>query len=643
MKFYQKIGFRLYLIVTAALAAIAMNEVIADKRLAEVIDSSAKDALSAQVKTTLSYLEHYEKEVQAGHLTLEEAQTRARDVLNSLSTSEFGYFYAFTSDLTVVAHGGSPELIGSNQAGKQDLHGAYVYEGLLGASQNGGDTFRYYYSKPGETTPVPKVSYVERFAPWDWNVGTGLYFDGVEAQIAADRKSAALVDLMIATALLVLSFFLGRTITGPLKNLQMRMQAMTEGDADAEVPGIARHDEVGAMARAIDIFREKLIENRQLESDAREAAKAAAASKEREAEAKAAAEREELARQKKLDEETRQRKAEEEARAQQARKQETERLEKERDAQQLVVGEIGRGLKSLAAGDLSLRLSQPFGEGYDQLRADFNSAIESLADLIGELMIESDTLGTASSKATISAGSATDRSRQNAASLEETSAALHEVSASVTSAAESAREVSQMVKQTNDTASSSRDVVTEAVGAMHRIADSSREIASIISVMENIAFQTNLLALNAGVEAARAGEQGRGFAVVASEVRALAQRSSEAATEVRTLIEQSGQHVDAGVELVDSTGDSLQKIADAVAQISNGIISITASTEEQSRALTVVSSTVSDIDRASQKATTSLSEVDSSCKTMQTSCNKLQRHVAHFKLAKHGTDLAATG
>ncbi len=192
--------------------------------------------------------------------------------------------------------------------------------------------------------------------------------------------------------------------------------------------------------------------------------------------------------------------------------------------------------------------------------------------------------------------------------------------------------MSHRATRTNETANAGRDVVTKAVGAMHKIAESSKEISSIISVMESIAFQTNLLALNAGVEAARAGEQGRGFAVVASEVRALAHRSSEAATEVRDLIAQSRDQVDAGVGLVDATGQHLETIAEAVAHISGDISSITTSTEEQSRTLISVSNAVADIDRASQNASASLSEVDGACADMKSVSAKVLAQVAHFKV-----------
>ena len=173
------------------------------------------------------------------------------------------------------------------------------------------------------------------------------------------------------------------------------------------------------------------------------------------------------------------------------------------------------------------------------------------------------------------------RTESQAATLEETAAALEELTASVKSASEGAMQASDVVSEAKSNAEDSGDVVNMAISAMDEIEKSSEHITQITSVIEDIAFQTNLLALNAGVEAARAGDAGRGFAVVASEVRALAQRSSDAANEIKSIISTSAEHVESGVQLVNRAGDALKEILASIADINGLVGEIANSSNEQ--------------------------------------------------------------
>ena len=193
------------------------------------------------------------------------------------------------------------------------------------------------------------------------------------------------------------------------------------------------------------------------------------------------------------------------------------------------------------------------------------------------------------------------RTEQQAASLEETAAALDQITATVRRTAEVTREASGVVAKAKVDAQHSGEVVQQAMSAMGAIETSSAQITSIIGVIDEIAFQTNLLALNAGVEAARAGDSGKGFAVVASEVRALAQRSAEAAKEIKALISASTQQVNAGVSLVDETGKALERIVGQVGHINALVTEIAASAQEQSGALAEVNTAVNQMDQVVQQ------------------------------------------
>jgi methyl-accepting chemotaxis protein len=175
-------------------------------------------------------------------------------------------------------------------------------------------------------------------------------------------------------------------------------------------------------------------------------------------------------------------------------------------------------------------------------------------------------------------------------------------------------------------------VVREAVGAMTRIEDSSRKISQIIGVIDEIAFQTNLLALNAGVEAARAGDAGRGFAVVASEVRALAQRSAEAAKEIKTLISASTDQVTQGVELVGETGRALTRIAEQVAQI-NGVVSeIAASAQEQATGLHEVNTAVNQMDQVTQQNAAMVEQATAAAHSLREETDALSALIGQFRV-----------
>ena len=184
----------------------------------------------------------------------------------------------------------------------------------------------------------------------------------------------------------------------------------------------------------------------------------------------------------------------------------------------------------------------------------------------------------------------------------------------------------------------SGQVVGQAVTAMGEIANSAQEISKIIGVIDEIAFQTSLLALNAGVEAARAGESGRGFAVVASEVRALAQRSTDAAKEIKGLIEASGQQVQSGVDLVGQTGDVLNGIVGKVTEISDVIAAIAASAEQQSVGLVQVNTAITDMDKVTQQNAAMVEEANAATQTLDQHAASLSESVDRFQLSGAATN-----
>ncbi|MBF9031698.1 HAMP domain-containing protein [Rhodobacterales bacterium HKCCE3408] len=311
-----------------------------------------------------------------------------------------------------------------------------------------------------------------------------------------------------------------------------------------------------------------------------------------------------------------------------------------RDASQAhqreVVQRLSEMLGALAQYDLTVRMDDPLGPEYEVLRADFNRTVETIVEVIQSVSDNANAIRLAAEEINTSSEDLSRRTENQAASLEETAASLDQITGNVRSSAEGAQEVENIVRDAQSTAEQSDKVVREAVSAMSTIEESSRQISQIISVIDDIAFQTNLLALNAGVEAARAGEAGRGFAVVASEVRALAQRSSDAAKEIKDLINQSSKQVEHGVDLVGRAGQELRTIIESVSTISAHIGTITTASADQSASLAEINTGVTQLDQVTQQNAAMVEESTAASLQLRNDADRLADSVARFRLPTTG-------
>ncbi len=309
-------------------------------------------------------------------------------------------------------------------------------------------------------------------------------------------------------------------------------------------------------------------------------------------------------------------------------------------AQETIVTSLGAGLGRLANGDLSAQITDSFPPEYTQLRTDYNNAVEALSDALGAVTRSTTSIRTASSEISAASDDLSHRTEQQAASLEETAASMDEITSTVRETASGAARVNAVVGEAKNDAEASGRVVRQAVTAMGGIERSSQEISEIISVIDGIAFQTNLLALNAGVEAARAGDAGKGFAVVASEVRALAQRSADAAKDVKTKIMASSEQVESGVELVGETGKSLERIVTRINEISTLVSAIAASAEHQASGLQQVNTAVGEMDSVTQQNAAMVEQSTAAARSLAGEADELANHVARFRLASESRSTA---
>lgn len=422
---------------------------------------------------------------------------------------------------------------------------------------------------------------------------------GTSAVEKSNLTGTIAISIMLAVLALGLMFSAGliwfaiKGIITPMASLQSALSELAKGKSNVELTEVDRADEIGAIAGSVVELQDMLAHKAKAE-------------------------------------------AEEEANRQQAAaqlRQRDENINRARAQQQAeVVAALGSALGRLSDGDLTSTISEEFPEEFKQIRDDYNQAVSTLQEALTFVAANATSIRGGATEIANAADDLSRRTEQQAASLEETAAALDEVTATVNKTATGARQASTVVRDTRGEAEVTGAVVSDAVAAMTAIEDSAQKISQIIGVIDEIAFQTNLLALNAGVEAARAGDAGRGFAVVASEVRALAQRSADAAKEIKTLISYSSAQVSSGVTLVGRSGESLTRIVARVGEIDALISEIAASAQEQATALGQVNSAVNHMDQVTQQNAAMVEETTAACHALNREGDSLEASLSSFNL-----------
>jgi methyl-accepting chemotaxis protein len=400
----------------------------------------------------------------------------------------------------------------------------------------------------------------------------------------------AVVSLLVAG--MIAYFYVQRSLIRRLTTLGSTMERLSSGDNQVDVAAAEDRDEVGKMARAVLVFRDAAVEKIRLEGEA-------------DAQRKGADE------ERRRNEAVQARHAEEQARA---------------------IQSLAEGLRKLSDGELAFRLTDGFTDEYVRIKEDFNAAMERLQETMGAIVGSVREVSNAAVEISASTTDLSQRTEEQAASLEETSASMEEIAATVKKNAENAQQANQFANDTRKVADRGGEVAGKAVSSMARIEESSKKIADIIGVIDEIAFQTNLLALNAAVEAARAGEAGRGFAVVAQEVRSLAQRSSQAAKDIKDLINKSSDQVQDGVELVNQAGTALTEIVGSIKKVADIVGEIASASAEQSTGIDQISTALSQMDEITQQNSALVEENAASVKTLEQQSQAMGEQVSIFKI-----------
>ncbi|MEP1014021.1 MAG: methyl-accepting chemotaxis protein [Paracoccaceae bacterium] len=444
------------------------------------------------------------------------------------------------------------------------------------------------------------------------------------APVNAMRNNFIILGLIITALTTAISLWISKSIVSPILDVSNSMGELGGQNYDCEILNTDREDEIGQMSASLANMRDAL---KKAKSDAEQA--------ERES-----LERAEEERQRQVAEEERQHEANEaeearinELRATNDKAQKEHEAEQERQAAALaqVVTDLANSLRRMADGDLDVSIEHFFDEQYKPLRLDFNAALQSLKEIVGEISENTSHLGTTVSEIEAAALDLSQRTESAAAAINETSSTMQVMTNLVEQTTDGIQSVRELTHETTERAKSSIDAVKRTESAMHKIERSSEEIGKIIEVIDDIAFQTNLLALNAGVEAARAGESGRGFAVVASEVRALAQRAADSAREINNLISESTLHVKEGVALVKDNGVNVANITKSVDAIADQIDGISSRAEEQKQGIEEVNVSIDKLDVSTQQNAAMFEETTAATSALALSVRELGELVGRFR------------
>ncbi|HWA72887.1 MAG TPA: methyl-accepting chemotaxis protein [Polyangiaceae bacterium] len=296
------------------------------------------------------------------------------------------------------------------------------------------------------------------------------------------------------------------------------------------------------------------------------------------------------------------------------------------------VRETIKTVDALSQGDLNAEVEGDFEGEFGRLKSQLNGSMSTLRNLVTQINDSALAISNASSDISEGNTNLNKRTQEQSSALEETSASLEEMTATVKQNAANAMQANQLAASARDAAEKGGQVVGSAVSAMGAITESSKKVADIIGVIEQIAFQTNMLALNAAVEAARAGDQGRGFAVVAAEVRNLAQRSAAAAKEIKSLIQDSQEKVDQGAKLVNRSGETLQEIVGSVKKVSDIVGEINAASDEQATGIEQINQAVTQMDKSTQQNAAMVEEAAAAAESMNEQARSLTELVAFFQV-----------
>ncbi len=573
---FFKISTRVYAMAGFAIFAMAALALFLINQSSDTTYKMREQELANLTETATTLLGSLDAQVQAGTMTLEEAQARGAEALNGLRFGTAGYFFAYDLQGVTLVHPFMPDWIGQNKMDLADVNGVLILEEMIKIVQGpeGHGPVVYHFQKPDSDVQLQKIGYGRLFEPWGWMIGTGAYVEDIAADVAILRNATLVALLVAAGAMATISFFLTRSVTRPLERLRARISTLSEKDVESDVTDVENRSEIGEMARGLEILRDAMRHSNELEQ------------------------------------------------------RDMQRVEE----QAQVVEVLNAKLAALADGDLTCHIDQAFPGEFETTRRDFNAAVERITNLIRLLLEGISDISSESASLEASSQELSRRTETQAASLEETTAALNVLTDSVRESEGETHMASERAEASKMLSESGQDVVSQTIKAMDEIEGSSKEILGFITLIDDIAFQTNLLALNAGIEAARAGKSGRGFAVVAEEVRGLAVRASQAAKDITGLVTNANEQVEAGASLAQDSGAALNQIGENVTELQKLIRAVAEATTDQARGLGEVATAANQLDEVTQRNAAMFEETSATTLRLRNSVDELRTAARQFQL-----------